>query len=119
MGYRKMQVYDKSNKAAIAIYRQTKTFPREEMYGIPSQLRRAATSIPLCIAEGYAKKESQEEFRRFLKMALGSSDEVLVLLEFSKDLEYMEETTYQKAKKEYEAISKMLNTLTKKIKSEN
>ena len=118
MESRKMQVYEKSYKAAIAIYHQTKTFPKEEMYGIISQLRRAATSIPLNIAEGYAKKESQEEFRRFLMIALGSSDEVQVLLDFAKDLEYMQESTYEKAKGEYEAISKMLHTLIKKIKSE-
>ena len=118
MGYRKMQVYEKSYKAAIAIYRQTKTFPKEEMYGITSQMRRAATSIPLNIAEGYAKRESQEEFKRFLMMGLGSSDEVQVLLDFAKDLEYMEEAVYEKAKSEYEAISTMLHTLIKKIKSE-
>ena len=63
------------------------------------------------IAEGYAKKESQQEFRRFIIMALGSSDEVQVLLRFAKDLEYIEKETYDKSVTEYKEISKMLNGL--------
>ena len=76
-GYKELKVYKRSYKAAKAIYEMTVGFPNEERYGITNQLRRAALSIPLNIAEGYAKRESQEEFKRFLMMALGSSNEVL------------------------------------------
>ena len=108
-GYSKLRVYEKSYKAAKAIYEMSAAFPKEEMYAMTSQIRRAALSIPLNIAEGYVKRESQKELKRFLLMAIGSANEVSVLLEFAKDIGYIEETRYQKASEEYEEISKMLN----------
>ena len=116
-GYRSLQVYERSYKAARAIYEMSKTFPKEEMYGITSQIRRASLSIPLNIAEGYVKRESQQEFRRFLTMAIGSSNEVSVLLDFVKDLRYISEEQHEKASREYEEISKMLNAFIEKTKS--
>ena len=83
-GYKELKVYERSYKAAKAVYEMTAGFPTEERYGITNQLKRASLSIPLNIAEGYAKRESQEEFKRFLMMALGSSNEVLVLLDFQR-----------------------------------
>ena len=114
MGYKELKVYEKSYKSALAVYRMTKGFPQEELYGITSQIRRAATSIPLNIAEGYAKRESQEEFKRYLRIALGSSDEMQVLIEFAKDLEYIGEERYTKAKAAYQEVSKMLNGMISK-----
>ena len=73
--YSKLKVYERSYKAGLAIYELTKEYPEEEKYGIVSQMRRASTSIPLNIAEGYAKKSSQEEFKRFLLMSIGSANE--------------------------------------------
>ena len=93
----------------------TERFPKDEMYGMTSQIRRAATSIPLNIAEGYAKRESQAEFKRYLMMALGSSDEIQVLLSFAKDLEYIDLDTYRKSRDVYKEIAKMLNTFSKNI----
>ena len=116
-GYRKLQVYERSYTAALAVYRLTQEFPKEELNGLTGQIRRASLSIPLNIAEGYAKKESQKEFKRFLMMALGSTDEVRVLLEFAKDLGYVEETRYVKASTEYEEIKRMLSVLISKVKS--
>ena len=96
-GYKELKVYRRSYKAAKAVYEMTAGFPKEERYGITNQLKRASLSIPLNIAEGYAKRESQEEFKRFLMMALGSSNEVLVLLDFSKDVKYISEEIHEKA----------------------
>ena len=93
----------------------TERYPKEEIYGMTSQIRRAATSIPLNIAEGYAKRESQAEFKRYLMMALGSSDETQVLLQFARDLKYIDQATYEEAKEKYKEIAKMLNTLVRKI----
>ena len=118
MGYKQLSVYEKSYKAALAVYQMSASFPNEEMYGLTGQIRRAATSIPLNIAEGYAKKESQIEFKRYLMMAIGSSDEVQVLLSFVKDLGYIEVEKYEKAIVQYEEISKMLNGLISRVKSE-
>ena len=115
MGVNKLQVYEKSYKAALAVYKKSNGFPKEEMYGLTSQIRRAATGIPLNIAEGYSKKESQAEFKRFIGMALGSSDEVQVLLRFAKDLGYIDNETYRKSSAEYKEISKMLNGLKSSI----
>ena len=115
MGYEDLKVYEKSYRSALSIYRMTERFPKDEMYGMTSQIRRAATSIPLNIAEGYAKRESQAEFKRYLKMALGSSDEMQVLLSFAKDLRYIDIETFKKSIREYKEISKMLNIFAKGI----
>ena len=63
-GYQKLKIYKKSYRAALAVYRMTESFPEREKYGITDQMRRASVSIALNIAEGYAKKDSQAEFRR-------------------------------------------------------
>ena len=116
-GYKELKVYRRSYKAAKAVYEMTADFPKEERYGITNQLKRASLSIPLNIAEGYAKRESQEEFKRFLMMALGSSNEVLVLLDFSKDVKYISEETHKRAFAEYEEIASMLNSFIQSIKT--
>ena len=115
MGYRKLQIYARSYQAALAVYRLTKGFPETEKFGLASQMQRASTSIALNIAEGYAKKSSQEEFKRFLMMALGSANEMSVLLEFSKDLGYITQSEYEKASKEYDEIGKMLSKFVQTI----
>ena len=117
-GYRKLQIYERSYSAALAVYRMTQDFPKEELYGVIGQMRRASLSIPLNIAEGHAKKESQTEFKRFLYMALGSTDEVRVLLDFSKDLGYLTEERYNKASREYEEIKKMLSVFIRTVKAQ-
>ena len=116
-GYKELKVYNRSYRAAKAIYEMTVRFPKEERYGITGQMRRASLSIPLNIAEGYAKRESQEEFRRFLLMAIGSSNEMLVLIDFSKDVGYISEEKHRKAFAEYEEIASMLNTFIRSIRS--
>jgi len=114
-GYRDLKVYERSYAAAKAIYKMTEKFPKEEVYGMTNQMRRASLSIPMNIAEGYAKKESQIEFKRFLMMAIGSANEMSVLIDFSKDFEYIEKDVHAKAAAEYEEICKMLNTLIQKV----
>ena len=117
MGYRKMQVYERSYKAGLAVYRMTTGFPEEEKYGMTSQMRRASVSIPLNIAEGYAKRSSQGEFKRFLLMAIGSANEMSVLMDFAKDLGYIGSEQYEAAKAEYEEIGKMLNGMIQAVTS--
>ena len=116
-GYKELKIYEKSYRAAKAAYEMTAGYPKEEKYGMAGQLRRAALSIPMNIAEGYAKRESQEEFKRFLMMAIGSANEVLVLLDFSYDVGYIGKETHEKAVAEYEEIAKMLNTFIRSIKT--
>ena len=114
-GYKDLKVYERSYKAALAIYRLTEAFPKEEKYGITNQIRRASVSIPLNIAEGYAKRESQQEFKRFLMMAIGSVNEMSVLVDFAKDLKLITAEQHSKANAEYEEIGKMLNGMIKTV----
>jgi four helix bundle protein len=71
VGYKKLAVWHKSDELAYQVYLATKNFPKQEMYGITSQLRRAALSIPTNIAEGYAR-QGKNELRQFVSISLGS-----------------------------------------------
>ena len=118
-GHQRLQVYQKSYRLVIEIYRMTGGYPQEELYGITSQMRRAAASIPLNIAEGYAKRESQSEFKRFLNMALGSNAELSVLLDLSRDLGYIGESEYEQISEQYEEVGKMTYVLIQRVGSKS
>ena len=115
-GYRKLEVYEKSYRSAVEIYRMTADFPKEERYGITDQMRRASVSIALNVAEGYARRESQEELKRFRRMAVGSAAEMQVLIDFAREFGYIREERYKEAKEAYETIGKMLNAFIRKLK---
>ena len=114
--FRDLKVYERSYKAALSVYRMTSRLPHDEIYGLTSQLKRASTSIPLNIAEGYGKRENVNEFKRFLLMAIGSCDEMKVLLDLTKDLGFIDEASYKIYEQEYEEIGKMLMVLRSKWK---
>lgn len=84
--FRSLQVWEKAHRLALEIYKATQDFPREESYGLTSQLRRAAASIPTNIAEGCGRG-SDRELAQFIQIAVGSASEVEYLLELSHDLE--------------------------------
>ena len=109
--YEDLKVYQMSYKLALEIHKASLKLPDFEKYELASQLRRATKSIPLNIAEGYGKRSSQKEFKRFLLMAIGSCDEIKVLLNFMLDLGYMDFIAYQKHKESYEIVGKMLYKL--------
>ena len=109
--------YEKSYGLVVEIYRITKNYPRDELFAMVSQMRRAAMSIPMNIAEGYAKRESQAEFKRFLMMARGSAAEISVLLDFSRDLDYINTEKHKELSDQYEEVAKMLNAYAAKLKS--
>ena len=119
--YEDLNVYRRSFEAAKKIYEVTRKLPKDELYGITSQIKRAALSILLNIAEGYGKQLNnttktlpKAEFRRYLIIAVGSSNEVKVLLEFCMEMEFIEMETCISLKDEYSQIGKMLNGLIKK-----
>ena len=112
--YKDLKVYERSYKAAIEMYIMARKLPKDELYGMTSQIKRAATSIPLNIAEGYGKRESEKEFKRFLLMAIGSCNEMRVLLDLAKDLKFIDSTIHQKYEQEYDEIGKMLMVLRKR-----
>ncbi len=115
--YKDLLVFKKSYEQAKWVYEIAKSFPKEELYGLTSQIKRAAASIPLNIAEGYGKVEGGKELIRFLSMARGSSIEMEVLLEMSKDFGYLRVDEYHKAIGQQETIGKMLTGLIQQIKS--
>ena len=96
---------------ALKIYQVSREYPREERYGLVSQIQRAAVSIPLNIAEGYGKHDTASEFKRYLRMALGSTNEVIVLLDFSRDLEYLNEQDTKNLQEQYSVLAKRLYKL--------
>lgn len=106
--YTDLQIYKDAYRLSLDIYKLTQKFPKEETYGIISQIRRATVSVALNIAEGYGR-QSKEEFRRFLKISLGSNNETMTLLELSKDLEYLNIEEYQKLKNQYILLGKRIH----------
>ena len=114
--YEDLEVYQKSYQLSVEVYEQSKNMPKEETYGLISQMRRASLSIPLNIAEGYGKRESTAEFKRFLSMAKGSCDEMKVLVDFCRDVKIFEEEYHQVLKARYDEIGKMLHSLIQRWK---
>lgn len=100
-------LFQKADIFAQVVYTLTYTFPREELFGITSQLRRAVLSIPLNITEGYARRSDQDH-RRFLDIAYGSLKEVKYLLYFSKQRKIMSDKDYEKTIFLAEELSKLL-----------
>lgn len=113
--YRKYEIWKKSHQLALDVYRVTKSFPKEEMYGITSQLRRCSLSIPTNIVEG-SGRNSQKEFAHFINIASGSAAETEYLIRFSFDVKYLNENDFNKINEELTSIRKMLNAFHQKIK---
>ncbi len=101
-------MYQKSYQLALEVHKITRTFPDIEKYELGAQLRRAAISIPANIAEGYGRKNSKAEFKHFLRNALGSCNEVQVLLSISVDLKYIEAMDYVQ---QYDELGKQIYRL--------
>ena len=99
----RIQKYIKKVIAWLEVYKITKTFPKDELYALTSQIRRASTSITLNIVEGYGRL-SKEDFKRFLKISLGSTNETITLIKFSKDLQYITNNKYNDLIKRYAYI---------------
>ncbi len=115
--FREMQVWHKSHALALEIYKWTATFPQAEMYGLSSQMRRAAVSIPSNIAEGCGRG-SVKELKQFLRISMGSASEVEYQILLSSELRYMEKKTYDKLNTAIQEIKKMLSSYINKIGSE-
>ena len=109
--YRDLRIYQRGYELALEIHKITAKFPVQEKRELGTQLRRAATSVPINIAEGYGRKRSPEDFRRFLVIALGSNNEVNVILDLVRDLGYIHEDLHLKLAQENKEIGKGINKL--------
>ncbi|MBK5938203.1 four helix bundle protein [Halochromatium roseum] len=112
--YQELVVWEKSMELVERVYRMTKVFPAEEMYGLSSQLRRAAVSVPSNIAEGQARR-SKAEFLRFLSIAQGSRAEVETQTLIAERLGYVSKQQISEIVLLLEEIAKMLHTLRAKL----
>lgn len=110
--HKDLDVWRKSIDFVTMVYKTTGNFPKEELYGLTSQLRRAAVSIPSNIAEGSARK-SNKEFIQFLYIALGSTVEIETQLIISKNLMFIDEASFVEMDKERNEIGRMLVGLIK------
>ena len=111
--YRDLDVFRESYAAALDVSRLCKCFPPFEQYELAKQLRRAARSIPANIVEGWGKRASTAEFKRYLQIAIGSCDETRMWLDLSKDEGFISESDFQKLKDRYNRIGAMLASLWK------
>lgn len=114
--YRNLLVWKKSFHLASKIYQETKTFPKEEMFGITSQMRRAAVSIASNIAEGKGR-DSDKDFIRFLHIARGSCNELETQILISQELGYINKTNAASLQNDCEEILKMITSLIQKLKA--
>ena len=114
--HKDLDVWKKSMDFVTELYKQTASFPKVEIYGLSSQMRRAAVSIPSNIAEGAARK-SNKEFIQFLYIALGSSAELDTQLIIAKNLNFIDVTVFEKMNVDQDEISRMLVGLIKYRKS--
>jgi four helix bundle protein len=112
--FKDLDIWKRSIKLAEDIYYVTKSFPKEEMYGLSSQLRRAAISIPSNIAEGFARHYGKE-YRQFLYLSLGSCAEVTTQIIIASRLQFLDSSKSGKLLNEIDEISKMTMGLIKKL----
>jgi four helix bundle protein len=114
--YRDLKVWQKSYRLCLDLYRITKKFPKEERYGLTSQIRRAAVSIPSNIAEGYGRKTTAD-YLRFLYIAYGSICELETQLLLSSDLNYVNKENLKALRDDTEEVERMLKALIKSLEN--
>jgi len=113
--YRELIVWQKAMDVVELVYQATKIFPKEELYGLTNQVRRAAVSIPSNIAEGQAR-QSTAEFRNFLSIAQGSRAEVETQIMIAQRLGYLPQQQTDQILNLSEEIKRMIYSLTAKLK---
>lgn len=113
--FRDLQVWRKSHELTIGVYRVSSSFPKSEMYGLASQVRRASSSIPANIAEGCGRG-GNVEFARFLQIAMGSASELEYHLLLAFDLKLLEEEQYAPLADQIGEVKRMLTALIAKVR---
>ncbi|MGB7054759.1 MAG: four helix bundle protein [bacterium] len=113
-----MDVFKLAHELTLRIYRITRNFPRFELYSLVSQMRRAASSIPMNIAEG-AARNSRAEYRRFVSIAKGSVGEISYQIVLSKDLGYINIDDSNNLVDGYSRVGRMLTRLSQSLEKKN
>ncbi|HZS29587.1 MAG TPA: four helix bundle protein [Candidatus Angelobacter sp.] len=115
--FRDLKVWAKAHALVLLCYEETKPFPREEIFGLVSQIRRAGASIPANIAEGCGRR-GNAELHRFLQIAMGSANELEYHILLSRDLGYLKHADHQQMQIQVEEVKRMLASLIRKVDSE-
>ena len=110
-----LKIWQESHKLAMEIYVITRSFPKDELYGLVSQLRRSSLSIPANIVEGFYRY-STKELIQFLINARGSTGETIYHLLVSKDLKYINEDNYSRLRQRYEILAMSINALINSLR---
>ena len=116
--FHKLKVWEKAHTLSLSIYKTSSTFPKAEIYGLTSQIRRAAISIPTNIAEGCGRG-TDTDMARFLQISMGSASEVEYLLLLSRDLGLLTNEDHEKNNSEVTEVKRMLYGLIKTLRTEN
>lgn len=112
--FKSLSVWQKSHELTLSIYRSTTSFPKEEMYGLISQMRRSSSSIPTNIAEGCGRT-TQSQMAHFLNIALGSASELEYQIFLSRELDFLTEQIFKEQTTQIIEIKRMLTALHQKV----
>jgi len=115
--FRKQKVWQKAHDLALEVYRVTEAFPKTELFGLTSQIRRAGVSIPANIAEGCGR-DTDADFARFLQIAMGSASELEYHLLLAHDLEFLSDPDYERLNNKTTEVKQMLTSFIKKLKAD-
>jgi four helix bundle protein len=115
--FRDLKVWEKAHNLALLVYKHTQPFPKQELFGITSRMRRAAVSIPTNIAEGCGRA-GNGDFARFLYIAMGSASELEYLLLISLDLGYLDRIDYKELDVAATEVKRMLASLISKVNAD-
>ena len=108
--FRELQVWRKAHELTLALYRATSEFPKHELYGLTSQVRRCAVSVPANLAEGCCRN-SDRDFARLVGIALGSASETEYHLLLAKDLDYLRTELHADLSQQVQEVKRMLTSL--------
>ena len=112
VSFEDLDVFKRAYRVSLDVHRSSLEMPKIEQLALADQVRRASKSICSNLAEGYGRqKQSKAEFRRFVWMAIGSSDEMRVWARYALDLGYVDEETWRRWRDEYRTISRQLQVL--------
>jgi four helix bundle protein len=114
-GHKSLTVYQKAHELVSSIYKATKHFPKEELFGLTSQMRRCSVSVPANISEGYGRRTMNDKLQ-FYYIARGSLNELEYYLDLSADLGYLPKVEYQKMTGLREEVGKLLNGFIRSIR---
>lgn len=115
--FRDLAVWEKAHRLVLEIYRETRSFPDEEKYGLTSQIRRSSASVPTNIAEGCGRR-GDRELARYCDIAMGSASEMEYQLCLALDLGYLPPEVHKQLESKTQEVRRMLNAFLKRLRNE-